>query len=270
MLAYRDYPGPAQGATPVVCLPGLSRNAKDFEQVAERLAASRRVLCPDYRGRGRSDYDGDWRNYTPVTYLGDLRQVFAAAGIHGAVFVGTSLGGILVMGLGVLAPTVVRGAVLNDAGPDVDTDGLQRILELVGHDRAQPDWDQAVALCRQHYAQLGFEDDERWRRFAEATFRQGDDGLLHVDWDTRIVEPLRRSTATPDLWPLFRSLRHVPLLAVRGASSDILAERTLQRMKSEHPDLATHTVDGVGHAPSLEEPETEKAIDDLLQRIDNG
>ena len=268
MLAYRDYPAPAPARTPIVCLPGLARNAKDFERIAGRLAGSRRVVCPDYRGRGRSDYDDDWRNYTPVTYLRDLHSVFAASGVHAAVVIGTSLGGILAMGLGVLAPTVVRGVVLNDIGPDVDTGGLARIIDLVGRDRAQPDWDQAIALCRRMYAQLGFDDEARWRQFAEATFRQRDDGLLHVDWDTRIVTPLTRQSETPDLWPLFRSLRRLPVLSVRGALSDILSPQTLTRMQHEHTDLTTITIEAIGHAPTLEEPEAEKAIDDLLHRVD--
>jgi len=269
LLAYRDYPAPALGNTPVVCLPGLARNAKDFERVAGRLAESRRVICPDYRGRGRSDYDRDWRNYTPVTYLRDLHHVCAASGVHAAVFIGTSLGGILAMGLGVLAPTLIRGVVLNDVGPAIDTRGVKRILQIVGHDHVQPDWRQAVALCRRLYGQLAFDDEARWQRFAEATFRRDDDGMLHVDWDIRIVKALARQDTPPDLWPLFRSLRRVPVLSIRGALSDILSVQTLEGMKREHPDLTVTTIGAIGHAPTLEEPEAEKAIDDLLHRIDN-
>jgi pimeloyl-ACP methyl ester carboxylesterase len=268
LLAYRDYPGPPGEATPVVCLPGASRNAKDFSVVAKRLSRIRRVVCVDYRGRGRSDYDSDWRNYAPATHLRDLRQVLAASGIHAAVFVGTSLGGILAMAMGVLAPTVLRGVVLNDIGPEVHYSGRERVLELIGKDRSQPDWDHAVRFCKRWYAQTGLDSDESWRRFAEATFRHGDDGLLHVDWDTAIAKALASQPDPPDLWPLFHSLRRLPILSVRGALSDILTSKTQAKMLNTHPDMKIMTVDGVGHAPSLEEPEVEIAIDELLSRVD--
>jgi pimeloyl-ACP methyl ester carboxylesterase len=268
VLAYRDYPGPPDGGMPAVCLTGTSRNAKDFDHVAARLATNRRVVCPDYRGRGRSEYDTDWRNYHPAVYLRDLHHVLAASGIHAAVFIGTSLGGVLAMAMGVLAPTVLRGAVLNDIGPDIEFGGRERIAELIGFDRPQPDWPQAVALCRQLYTQLGERDEERWRRFAKATFRRGEDGLLHFDWDTRIAQAVALQGEPPDLWAMFRSLRHIPVLSVRGELSDIFRAETQARMQREHPDMSCITVEGVGHAPFLEEPEVETAIDDLFRRVD--
>ena len=155
-LYFRDYGDPLSARTPVLCLTGLTRNSKDYHEVALRLARQRRVLCPDYRGRGRSDYDPDWRNYQPTTYINDMRHLLAALNVHRVVVMGTSLGAFLAVGLAVLAPTLVAGAVLNDAGPEVNAGGLDRILAYVGDDRPLDGWDAAIARMREIFPQLSF------------------------------------------------------------------------------------------------------------------
>src|SRR5262249_34199486 len=133
-LYFRDYGDPASERTPVLCLTGLTRNSADFHEVALRVAGERRVLAPDYRGRGRSAYDPDWRNYEPRIYVNDAAHLLAATGVERAVVIGTSLGGLLAMGLSVLRPTMVAGIVLNDIGPGLVGSGLARIMDYVGKD----------------------------------------------------------------------------------------------------------------------------------------
>jgi pimeloyl-ACP methyl ester carboxylesterase len=267
-LFYRDYGDAGSRRTPVLCLTGLTRNSADFASLAERLSRDRRVLCPDYRGRGRSAYDRDWRKYDPMVYLGDIGHLLAANDIGRVVVIGSSLGGILAMGLAVLRPTSVAAAVINDIGPDVDADGLDRIIWFIGEDRPQPDWPAAVRMLRGSLTGLAAKDTAWWERFARATYREGADGMLHFDWDIALVERLRRSNgATPDLWPVFGALRDVPTLLVRGVLSDILTETTLLRMVQVKPDLITVTVPDVGHVPSLDEPAVQEILDGFIDRF---
>jgi len=267
-LYYRDYGDPAVARIPLLCLSGLTRNAKDYERFAARQAEVQRVICPDYRGRGRSQYDRNWRNYRPETYLGDIRHLLVATNLHRVIVVGTSLGGILAMALGALLPASLVGVVLNDAGPEISGSGLSRILGYISADRAQPDWAAAQEHIKGLFPKLGLKSEEEWRRLTEGTYRPGDDGLLHFDWDVAIAKPLLKGgTSVPDLWPLFRSLGKVPVLAIRGALSDVLSEATFARMAREKPDLVRVSVPGVGHTPSLEEPEVRAALDAFLARL---
>jgi pimeloyl-ACP methyl ester carboxylesterase len=267
-LFYRDYGDPNGTRTPVLCLTGLTRNSADFATLAERLSEKRRVLCPDYRGRGRSAYDRDWRNYDPMVYLGDIGHLLVANDIGRVVVVGSSLGGILAMGLAVLRPTCLAAAVINDIGPDVDADGLARIIDFIGEDRPQPDWPTAVRMLQRSLTGLAAKDEAWWERFARATYREAAEGMLHFDWDIALVEKLRRSSGTiQDLWPVFGALRDVPTLVVRGALSDILSEAALQRIVREKPDLITVTVPDVGHVPSLDEPAVQEILDGFIDRF---
>lgn len=267
-LFWRDYGDSAWTATPVLCLSGLTRNSSDFADLAGSLAASgRRVLCPDYRGRGRSAYDPDWRNYQPAVYIQDLRHLLALANIRRVVVVGTSLGGILAMALGAVMPTALAGVVLNDVGPEMHRRGLERIVAYVGTDRPQRGWNEAMAEARRIFPSLGLEGEERWMRLARGTFREGSDGLLHYDWDPRIVEPLRRNGPVPDLWPFLRSLRGIPVLAVRGERSDVLSPAVFDGMATELPDLIRATVPGRGHAPILDEPEAAAGLRGFFAKV---
>jgi pimeloyl-ACP methyl ester carboxylesterase len=263
-LHYREYGDPLAPGTPLLCLTGLTRNAHDYHDLATRLAAHRRVICPDYRGRGRSSHDPDWRNYQPRTYVGDILQLLIAANLHRVVVVGTSLGGLLTMGLAVAQPSCLAGVVLNDVGPDIDNTGLDRIRGYIGRDHPQPDWPAAVRFVKETFRTSGAKSEADWLQVAEGTFRQGADGLLHVDWDVALARPLERAGPIPDLWPLFRALRRTPVLAFRGALSDLLTAATFDRMQREHPALRRVTVAGVGHVPTLAEPEARDAIDAFL------
>jgi pimeloyl-ACP methyl ester carboxylesterase len=271
-LYYRRYGDPLAKKLPVLCLSGLVRNSGDYHELALRLARDRLVVCPDYRGRGRSAYDPDWRRYRPETYLRDLDQLMTIEGLGRLVAIGTSLGGLLALGLGVLRPAALAGVVLNDIGPDLQQEGVARILDYIGRDHPQPDWDAAIGELKRLLPLLGFRDAAKWRRFAEGTYRMGDDGRLHVDWDVDIVRPLRLAPTSPvDLWRLFHALRDRPMLVIRGGQSDILTETTLARMIAARPDLRHVTIPGIGHAPALDEPQSLEAIDAFLDGIpDHG
>jgi len=267
-LYYRDYGDPRAPKTPVLCLSGLVRNSLDFDHVAARLAADRRVLCPDYRGRGRSAYDSNWRRYEPRTYIMDALDLLTLTGVARAIVIGTSLGGLLAMGLSVLQPTTLVGAVLNDIGPDLVPGGLERILDYIGSDKPQPDWESAVRYLKTLLPRLAPEADAAWwRTLAEGTYRRRADGQLHFSWDTAIARAVREHGPLPDLWSLFRGLKRVPTLLLRGELSDLLSEETVRRMALEKPDLVCVTVPGRGHTPSLDEPQSERAIDAFLASL---
>lgn len=269
-LYFRDYGDPVWKRTPVVCLGGVTRNSKDFDRLAPRLAATgRRVVCPDYRGRGRSAYDPDWRRYNPRSYIQDVRHLLIALNLHRVVVIGTSLGGILATGLAAASPTALAGVVLNDVGPVLDRDGLKPIVEYMKDDRPLADWPSVVQRLRTVAPGFPARTDEEWMRIARATYREDADGWLRFDWDPDVVKPMQvEKVRKVDLWPLFRALRRLPVAVVRGGESTLLSEDTLRRMADALPTMAATTVPGVGHAPSLDEPESVEAIDALLARVD--
>jgi pimeloyl-ACP methyl ester carboxylesterase len=265
-LHYREYGDPTAALAPVLCLGGLTRNCQDFDLLARRLARERRVVCPDLRGRGESEFDRDWKNYRPEVYLDDIRQLLAVARLGHVVVVGTSLGGVLAMAMGVALPAALKGVVLNDTGPEFDVAGIARIIDYVGEDLPQPDWDSAARHMADRFPHLSKRNDDLWKRLVRNSYRQGEDGRLHVNWDTNLARGLKRLARgpLPDLWPYYRSLKNVPVLALRGAWSDVVTAAALDRMAAEKPDLIAVTVRDVGHAPTLEEPEAEAAINDFL------
>ncbi len=269
-LYYRDYGDPLAPATPVLCLPGLTRNAKDFEPLAGRLAGhlspSRRVVCPDYRGRGRSAYDRNRRNYRAGIILRDLTDLLIAANLHRVIAVGTSFGGLLALGLCVALPGAVAGVVLNDSGPELAAPGLRAIFEGIRRDRPQPDWRAAERTVAEIFPNLVFRDRATWQAAVRNSFRPGDDGMLHFDWDPAVIWPFKGRLDGPAPWPLFNAARNIPMLAIRGGKSDVLTAGSFDRMQAARPGLIRLTVAGSGHAPSLDEPEARTAIDEFLAR----
>ncbi len=267
-LYTRDYEPRRSERAAVLCLAGMTRNAKDFDHLAQTLAARRRIVCPDYRGRGLSGYDADWRNYQPPTYLNDILHLLTALNIHKVVVIGTSLGGALAMGLAVARPNILAGAVLNDIGPEFDTAGVGRILDYVAKDRPQPTWEAASAEMQRIFGYLELGEPENWQRMARATYREAPDGQLHFDWDVRLARAARKTLRErQDLWPYFRALRPIPTLALRGGTSAVLSPGGLARMKAEKPDLVAVTVPGVGHTPNLGEPVAAAALTRFLDGL---
>lgn len=270
-LYYRDYGPRDSGRLPMLCLPGLTRNAKDFHDFAMLRSADRRVICFDFRGRGRSAYDPDPSNYQPPVYLSDLQHLLAATQMQRVVVLGTSMGGLMAMAMGAAMPTALGGVILNDVGPDVSEAGRQRIAGYIGNPISTADYDAARTILHKTYAPAYPKLDEAaWMRITRATFTEDTaQGGLRLDYDLNIALALREQARhpLPDLWPLFRALRHVPVLALRGALSDILTAETLIRMTREHPGMLAVTVPHVGHVPQLDEPEAVSAIDGFLARL---
>jgi len=266
-LYYRDYGDPQSPHAPVICLAGLARNSKDFHDLALHLCGQRRVLCPDYRGRGKSEWDDDYRNYRPEVHLSDLIHLMTAAQVHHAVVVGTSFGGLLAMGLGAIQPTSLAGVVLNDVGPEITPGGAARISGYIGKEVRHADWPAAAAATKAQYqAAYPDVDDAAWMDSARRTFVDDGAGGLRLDYDLALGKALQeQSENVPDLWPLFGTLRNIPVLAIRGALSDVLSESTFARMADVKPDLIRLTVTNRGHAPMLDEPECLEAIDEFLQ-----
>lgn len=267
-LYFRDWGDPVSPRTAVLCLPGLARNCQDFDDLARRLAVERRVVCLDYRGRGRSDYDRDWTNYAPKVYLRDALDLLTAIDVHRVVVIGTSLGGFLAMAMAVARPTALAGVVLNDVGPEIHGASLGKLIEYVATYRPQPDWDSAAAFLKENFKRVGLTSYDDWMKIAKKTFREGADGVLRYDFDPNIAKNLAGAAeAVRSQWPLFRALAHIPTLAFRGADSDILGADTFARMAAEKPDLISVTVPNRGHAPLLDEPECTGALDDFLARL---
>ena len=276
-LHARDYGSRLAPGLAVICLPGLTRNAKDFHDIALRLSGDperpRRVLAVDYRGRGLSAHDPDWRNYEVTTEARDCLDVATAAGIHEAVVIGTSRGGLLAMMIAALRPGLLRAVVLNDVGPEIAPQGLARIRAAMG--RLPPriaSWDEATALTRAALA-ASFPKltDAEWRQLAAHGFRE-ENGGLRPDFDLNLLKPLETlnlETELPALWPQFDGLRRLPTLAIRGALSDILSAETLERMRARHPRLRAVTLPDVGHAPRLSEPGAVEAIEGLIREAED-
>jgi len=268
-LHYRDYPGPI-GKPPLVCLHGLTRNARDFADFAERYSPRWRVLALDFRGRGSSSYDPLPARYNPLTYASDVLQLVDQLMIERAVFVGTSLGGLVMMTIAAMAPNRIAASILNDVGPDVDVAGVERILTYVGKDARFRTWDEAAdAIAANYGASFDRYTHDDWVKMAKRNCRE-EKGEIRFDYDMAIAEPFRTTGPVPrvDLWPFFEVLGQKPLLVIRGKNSDLLTEATAARMQAVAPAMKLATVAGVGHAPELNEPEAILAIDEFLAGID--
>jgi pimeloyl-ACP methyl ester carboxylesterase len=264
-LYYRDF-APEKSAVPVVCIPGLTRNSRDFEDLALHLSRSRRVLTPDLRGRGYSEHDPDWRNYQLAIYATDVWTLLDELGVSQVIVVGTSLGGLIAMVMAVRDAGRLRGVVMNDVGPEIAPEGLARIQAYAGRLPPVTSWDEAIAQAKEVNGLTlpGLTEDE-WRRMAWRVYREDADGVPRLDIDPAIGRAVRASDPrTGDAWQAFDALRDTPLLVIRGAMSDILAEETVVRMQERKPDLIAVTVPNRGHVPLLDEPECVSAIDDFI------
>ena len=268
-IHYRDYAG-ASSELPLLCLPGLTRNARDFADLAERYSPARRVIAIDFRGRGLSDYDPQPERYTPLVYAGDVLQLLAQLKVDRAVFVGTSLGGLVTMAIAAMAPQHIAAAVLNDVGPDVAPGGVDRILTYVGRDRRFASWDEAaIAVAEIQRGSFPHYAHEDWLRMARRNCRE-ENGEIRFDYDMAIAEPFKSLGATPavDLWPFFEALARKPLLVIRGEKSDLLTAETAAKMQQVAPAMKLATIAGIGHAPELSEPEAVAAIDGFLATLE--
>lgn len=258
-LHARLYGEDASAGLPVICLPGLTRNARDFHELALYLSAGtpkpRRVVAFDYRGRGGSDWDPDAGNYNVGVETNDILAGLDALGIGEAAFIGTSRGGLIIHVLGALRPQLLKAVVLNDIGPEIEAEGLAHIRTYLQRSRLPNSLGEAAEAQRavhgEDFQALGPAD---WLRMAHAIYRERD-GAWAPDFDPKLAasfDGLDLSKPLPALWPQFDALAAVPMLAIRGANSRLLSAETLEEMRRRHPGLETITVAGQGHAPFLE------------------
>jgi pimeloyl-ACP methyl ester carboxylesterase len=267
-LHYRDYDGPSD-RPPIVCLPGLTRNARDFEPVADRYAGTWRVLSLDFRGRGMSDYDPKPENYAPPTYAADVLALFDEMKLERAVLFGTSLGGLVTMILAAAAHDRIAGAMLNDIGPEIDPRGIERIRGYVGRASEFATWEEfASALAARNADVYPRYNAAQWEVFARRICREHE-GRIAFDYDMAISNTFNRAPNGPaeSAWPLYQALAGFPLLILRGELSDLLDAGVARKMAEVLPDAELVIVDDVGHAPALDEPEAIAGIDRLLARV---
>ncbi|MEO6224618.1 MAG: alpha/beta hydrolase [Sphingomicrobium sp.] len=269
-LHYRDHPG--RGPVPLLCLHGLTRNGRDFTSFAQRLSPRFRVIVLDFRGRGLSQYDPQPARYTPLTYAKDVIELLDGLSVDRAIFVGTSLGGLVTLAVNAMASDRVAGAILNDVGPELSEAGLARIMTYVGKDTRFASWEEAAGAIAANNGRVpaSFTDAD-WLAMTRNICRERD-GMIVYDYDMAIAVPLAAAGAAPkvDLWPLFKALTAKPLLVVRGAQSDLLSSAAVQRMAEAAPSSQFIEMPGVGHAPTLSEPEAARAIDLFLERFDDS
>ncbi|VAW06576.1 D-2-hydroxyglutarate dehydrogenase [hydrothermal vent metagenome] len=256
-LYYRDYNQGNSDKTPLLCLHGLTRNVRDFNKFARHFSAEYRVICLDMRGRGNSEYDPDYMNYQIPTYAQDVLTFLEHEGLEQVIAVGTSMGGLIAMVVGVMRPDVMKAIILNDIGPEIDPKGIERIAGFVGNGASFQGWPEAVAAMKVTNAAL-FPDysDEDWEIFTQNSFREQKDGTIIADYDQNIGTAMRENAenAIPvDLWTMFKALTPIPIMTLRGENSDILAPETLAKMAREYAEFTSLTVPNRAHTPDLGE-----------------
>ncbi len=272
VLRYRDYPG-ASHRLPVLMLHGLTRNSRDFQELAPLVAEAtgRRIIVPEMRGRGRSDPDPDPARYDYAVYGADVAALLDSLAVEKAVWIGTSMGGLITMVSAFQTPERVAAAVLNDIGPELAEIGLTRIQSYVTGDAGPAkDWDEAAARTRAvNETAFPGREDAFWLEFARRLYRETDSGPV-LDYDTAISANVAKGDAAPpDLWPVYEALTPIPAMLVRGAVTDLLASSTVKRMKAIKPDLKVVEADNVGHAPFMTEPDVWPHLKDFLCSLES-
>lgn len=268
-LHCRDYSSDSK-KTPVICVPGLTRNVRDFEHLGPFLEGERRVIMVNLRGRGESEYAKDSSSYRPKIYVADIVRLMDEVDVPKAIFLGTSLGGIVTMVMAASHQERVAGAILNDIGPVVDPKGLERIGSHVGQGRSFETW---VHAARDMAATSGdiFPDFELndWIRFSKKLYRMNSSGRIKLDYDMKIAEPFdSKGGGSEALWKALESLKEIPTLLLRGELSDLFSDETATEMLKVLKEGKLAIVPRVGHAPTLEEPMALKAISEFLERVD--
>lgn len=271
-LYFRDYAGDDTGKVPVVCLHGLTRNSRDFDALAPHIASlGHRVIVPDMRGRGQSAYAEDSASYAVPTYIADVMALFEQERMKRFISIGTSMGGLMTMLIAQFAPDRIGGAVINDIGPVVDPQGIDKIKTYLGKGGSFPTWMHAArSLEEVHGDSHPTFDTNDWIRMAKRSMTLCNNGRIAFDYDMKIADPFNEAdenAVPPDLWPGFEALAGKPLVLVRGALSTILSEETLAEMQRRAPGADIVVVPNAGHAPTLDEPEVRSAIDALLGKV---
>ncbi len=266
---YAKVYGDKEKGFPVLCLPGLTRNCRDFEDLAQHLEPNHMVICAEQRGRGKSAYDPEWKNYQPLTYVSDMITLLDSVDVPKVLVIGTSLGGIMATLLSAMHADRIVGVIINDIGPEIDPKGLERIRSYAGKTPPVETWEEAAGQI----AELNSEafpdyDAAMWMKMAKRTFKEVD-GRPIADYDANISKPFSdpAGASDVDMWPVYQMLRPKPLLIIRGDRSDILSADTFERMQKETPDASSAIIPNRGHAPMLDEPSALSAIDAFVAEI---
>lgn len=267
-LHARDY-GDEQAPLAVLCLHGLSRNARDFEPVAERLSSRFRVICAEQRGRGLSAYDPKPENYHPGTYVADMIALLDHLKLPRVAIIGTSLGGLMAMILAAGWPDRVGGIIVNDVGPEVAVEGLVKIQSYIDRATNVSTWDEAAEEVRVLFAAV-FPNygAAEWQRMARQLYVADGTGMLVLDYDPHIADIFK--TMEPQalaMWPVFDAMPPIPFGLVRGELSNILSAAVKAEMEKRRPDIVSAEISQVGHAPTLDEAPARAVIDRILGSI---
>lgn len=274
-LYARDYPaasGPAR--LPVICIHGLTRNSADFEDVAPWIAdRGRRVIAVDVRGRGNSDYDPQPERYTPAVYANDIVKLARDLGIARAVFVGTSMGGLITMTLALRKSELIAAAVLNDVGPALSPRGLARIAAYTGRGEEFTSWPQAADYIRSiNDVAFPANTGDDWERWARRAFREDAPGKLVMRYDANIAVPIRanklKAASMVAQFAFRRLARRRPTLLIRGGLSDLIEQEQVNAMRAAAPRMQFAEIPDIGHAPMLSEPPAQEALRGFLDSVD--
>ncbi len=255
-LYLRDYNIADSSTSPIICLPGLTRNSKDFHKFAINFYKKKRVISIDMRGRGNSDYDKSAKNYwKPEIYMSDIFAITSSLNIHKAIYVGTSLGGLMAMQVALLRPTSVSGIILNDIGPNLPEDGVNSIRKNLIKPLEFYSWEEASQYYKKKYKHHHPKiNDKKWMELTKNTFRYKNKRIIS-DYDKKILIGSVRSSQSNNLWKLYGAIKNIPSIVLRGELSDILLEDTYNKMKLIKEDIIQLTVRNCGHNPMLDEPE---------------
>jgi len=267
-LFARDYGPENSDLAPVLCLAGLTRNSMDFHKVATRLAKDRRVIVPDYRGRGLSEYPKDWQTYQPHVEMADALKLLDQLGIEKFMVIGTSRGGLIAMVMGQAIKERLLGVVLNDIGPKLEDEGLLRIAESINERPEISSWESLVDGLKKYSTGFSGLSEQEWVAFAHNLYQERD-GKIEPDFDFNLTKTFPtvefiKQGKIPEAWDLFDTLKGLPVAVIRGENSDLLSTETVTKMQKAHPGLITTTVPNRAHVPFLDEPEAIAAIDQVL------
>lgn len=277
-LCVKDYqPHATTTRLPLICLPGLSRNSSDFSLLAQNILgddrAARRVVAFDYRGRGQSEYDSDWRNYNIVTEAEDVLSGLTALGIEHGIFLGTSRGGLITMALSGARPNAIKAAIFNDIGPVIDGAGLMQIRAYLSRTTRPKSWAEAIEIRKALMAKnfpTWSEDD--WAFEARCRYDEDKDGLRQ-NFDPKLAKTMAKLDAgarLPTVWPQFIGLKNVPLMVIRAENSNILSAKTVKQMAELHPNLQAAIAEGQGHAPALHIGGLPEKISSFCDQVDQA
>ena len=260
-LHYTD----AGAGMPLLCLAGLTRTGADFDYVRPHLPPCRMITL-DYRGRGQSDWDPHWQNYTLPIEIRDVMELLDHLGLARVAILGTSRGGLNAMGLAAAAPDRLIGAALNDVGPELDPDGLAAIMVYLGKQPLLRTHDEMAAGMAAALPGFANVPQDRWMAEAQLHYRQTDTGL-EITYDPKLRDAVEAGGAVPDLWPFFDALAGKPTCLIRGAGSNLLSAATAAKMQACRPDMTYAEVPDRGHVPFLDEPEAVAALITWMEQL---